>query len=70
VGSNPLHADPLLDANYHLLAGSPARDAGISVALGVDFDGDPRPVNTLYDIGADEYVLRVHLPLVERGNAQ
>jgi hypothetical protein len=70
VGSNPLYADPLLDANYHLLAGSPARDAGIPVDLDVDFDGDPRPVNTLYDIGADEYVLRVHLPLVERGNAQ
>jgi hypothetical protein len=58
-------ADPLLDAAYHLTAGSPARDAGTPVDLKVDVDGHHRPVGA-FDIGADEYALHVMLPLTLR----
>ncbi|CAB4192557.1 Right handed beta helix region [uncultured Caudovirales phage] len=42
--------------DYHLQVTSPAKDAGTSTnAPNVDFDGNARPYNTLYDIGAFEY---------------
>jgi parallel beta-helix repeat protein len=58
--------DPLLDATYHLRAGSPAIDAGVNADVTVDIDGDLRPIGTGYDIGADEYTERrlVYLPVV------
>jgi hypothetical protein len=62
VGTSAVLADPLLDATDHLTAGSPARDAGAVVEVWTDVDGDPRPLGG-YDIGADEYSLRVYLPL-------
>lgn len=41
--------------NYHLAAGSPAIDAGITVPeVTDDLDGQPRPQGTGYDIGAYE----------------
>ncbi|RMF27033.1 MAG: hypothetical protein D6759_18450, partial [Chloroflexi bacterium] len=59
-------ADPLLDADYHLRAGSPAVDAGVNVPwVTTDIDGDPRPLGAFPDIGADEFRLyEVYLPLV------
>jgi uncharacterized protein (TIGR03437 family) len=49
-----LNADPQFvdTANYdfHLLAGSPARNAGISMGLATDFDGNAR--GGIYDLGA------------------
>lgn len=44
--------------NFHLTAASPAtvRDvAGLTTCTGGDIDGDARPINTLCDLGADEY---------------
>jgi hypothetical protein len=65
VGTNPVQSDPLLDAAWHLTEASPARDAGVAADVVTDFDGDRRPIGG-YDIGADEYALRVFLPLVIR----
>ncbi len=42
--------------DYHLQAGSPARDRGISAGLVVDFDNQARPADNGFDIGADEFV--------------
>ena len=54
-------------ANYHLGSGSGAIDQAVSLT-GVtnDIDGDPRPIGTASDVGADEAWLRVYLPLVIR----
>jgi len=64
--------DPLLDASYHLGAGSPAIDAGVDAGVSTDIDGDPRPLGDGYDIGADEYYKVLHniyLPLVLRNSS-
>jgi uncharacterized repeat protein (TIGR01451 family) len=50
---DPAFVDP--DAgDYHIDPGSAARDAGVSVGVTTDIDGDLRPVGPGYDIGADE----------------
>jgi len=49
---------------YHLLPGSPAINAGVVSGVAADIDGEPRVGAP--DLGADEYVLRVFLPLVLR----
>ncbi|MBI2100713.1 MAG: right-handed parallel beta-helix repeat-containing protein [Candidatus Vogelbacteria bacterium] len=62
VGANNLFTDPQF-VNYqrhsawdfHLKSTSPARDAGINMGPSTDFDGNPRPSGTGYDIGAYEY---------------
>ena len=70
TGSAPMFVDP--DGwDYHLQAGSPAIDAGAETGLRHDIDGDARPDNCAYDIGADEFVSGakcwdVYLPLVVR----
>jgi fibronectin-binding autotransporter adhesin len=60
--------DPLLNATYHLRAGSPAIDRGVDAGVRSDIDGQPRPVGAGYDIGADEFGVakRVFLPRVMR----
>jgi hypothetical protein len=63
LGIGAIRADPLLNANYHLVGNSPAIDAGIAVANPNDIDGDPRP-NGGYDLGADEYYPFLFLPMV------
>lgn len=54
VYGDPAFADPAA-GDYHLTAGSAAIDAGVNAGLVTDIDGDPRPLDTGYDIGADEY---------------
>jgi hypothetical protein len=50
--------------DYHLDVDSPAINAGVDADVPVDIDGDPRfwP----YDIGADEFVEHIYLPLTRR----
>jgi hypothetical protein len=43
--------------DFHLQPGSPAIDSGATVShTTIDFDGSSRPQNSLYDIGAYEYL--------------
>jgi parallel beta-helix repeat protein len=68
-GASNLELNPLLvdaqDRDYHLLPGSPCVDAGwAAVAPPFDFEGDPRVGNV--DIGADELIRRVYLPMALR----
>jgi hypothetical protein len=43
------------DGDFHLLPGSPAIDAGITLLeVTNDLDGNPRPQGAGYDIGAYE----------------
>jgi parallel beta-helix repeat protein len=50
---------------YHLTIGSAAIDAGVDAGVLIDVDGDRRPVGRP-DLGADEWAVRVYLPLVLR----
>ena len=54
-GGNPAFVDPALD-NYHLGLGSAAIDAGPSVGVTVDYDGNARPFGYGYDLGYAESV--------------
>ena len=58
---------------YHLTVGSAAIDQGVDAGVTVDIDGEQRPVDGGYDLGADEFPRerrRVFLPLVLRGAGQ
>jgi len=62
ISADPLFVDPAND-DYHLQAGSPCIDAGTDAGVTTDIDGDPRPVGAGYDIGADEFLAHIYLPL-------
>jgi hypothetical protein len=51
---------------FHLDPDSPAIDLGADAGVTTDVDGDTRPQGAGYDIGADEYVVHIYLPLVLR----
>jgi hypothetical protein len=63
---DPAFADPAV-WDYHLTDGSLAIDAGVDAGVTTDIDGSPRLNDP--DIGADEYVLHIYLPLVTRNYA-
>ncbi len=69
-GTNPVSGDPRFvnpaAGDYHLGPGSAAIDAGVLTTVTIDIDGDPRPIGTLPDIGADERRMYAYLPLVLR----
>jgi hypothetical protein len=52
--------------NYHLAPGSKAIDAGINAGINFDIDGDPRPIAAGFDIGFDEALFKLLLPLIKR----
>lgn len=52
---DPVMGDPVLDAIFRLRSGSAAIDTGIDVGVGEDIDGDLRPQDAGFDIGADEF---------------
>jgi hypothetical protein len=69
VNTDPITGqDPLLDADYHLLADSPAIDAGVDAGVTTDIDGELRDSSP--DLGADEFALppepgcNIYLPLI------
>lgn len=56
IDANPWFVDSA-NGDYHLQAWSPAIDAGTATgAPDYDFEGDARPQNAGYDMGADEFV--------------
>ena len=67
VYGDPLFVDPVIN-NYHIGEDSAAVDAGVSLALSEDFDGDSRPMGIGFDIGADEVEsdYLVFLPLITK----
>jgi len=62
---DPLFVNPAA-GDYHLSVGSPAIDSGTDGGQIVDFEGDPRPTGAGFDIGYDEFVAKIYLPLVRR----
>ena len=64
IDADPQFVDAL-GGDYHLRPDSPCIDAGTSVSLTTDFEGDPRPYDATselrgdgsdFDIGADEFI--------------
>jgi hypothetical protein len=49
--------DPRLDSSYHLLPDSPCIDAGTDMGITGDFDNNPRPQGSGFDIGAFEFII-------------
>jgi hypothetical protein len=72
VGTNPVYGDPtfmdLGSGGFHLGPGSAAIDAGVATLEDVDIDGDPRPLRSGPDIGADESGWWVFVPLAARND--
>lgn len=68
MSGDPLFTNPAA-LNYHIGPGSAAIDTASNAGVTADIDGDLRPMNAGYDIGADEVELRhVFLPLVMRND--
>ena len=63
---DPVFVDPD-GGDYHINAGSAAIDKGVDISLSEDMDGQLRPRENGYDLGADEIgLLKTYLPLVLR----
>lgn len=67
--SADLVGDPKLAADgYHIRWGSAALNQAEDVGVTRDIDGHTRPQLGGFDVGCDEMVMRVHLPLLARLN--
>jgi hypothetical protein len=66
--AHDVYGNPRLAADlYHLTAASQnAIDQGVNSGVPIDLDGDPRPISSGYDLGADEYRALVYLPVILR----
>lgn len=74
--SNDHTGDPAFVApdagDYHISSSSAAIDAGVPVSVPDDIDGHPRPFDAddvggnVFDIGADEYVIYIYLPVLKK----
>lgn len=53
---DPLFVNPVI-GDFHIQSGSPARNTGATIGLvATDFAGTPRPQESIYDIGAYEFI--------------
>jgi hypothetical protein len=67
--ANDQAGDPAFSSDgYHLTDRSAAIDAGLDAGVSTDLDGNARPEGAGFDIGADEHLPRVYLPLVVRSH--
>jgi predicted outer membrane repeat protein len=62
--SHLLYGDPKFTSTFHLGYDSAAIDAGVDAGVVDDVDGDPRPISSSFDIGADEYTSTIYLPFL------
>ena len=67
IWGDPAFVDPD-GGDYHIGSGSAARNAGVDAGVTTDIDGDFRPKEGGYDIGADEFGQQwdIYLPLVAK----
>jgi predicted outer membrane repeat protein len=64
---NATTGDPAFATDgYHLTRSSLAIDHGVNAGILIDIDGDPRPMGSGYDLGADEFRFKVYLPLIKK----
>lgn len=67
-GTNTVDGDPDFvnpdGGDYHIASGSAAIDTGIDAGITTDIDGNARPIKSGFDIGADEAMWMIYLPLV------
>ncbi len=56
INIDPLFFDPV-SGDFHLRPDSPCIDSGIDMGIVADIDGDIRPMNGWFDMGADEIYL-------------
>jgi hypothetical protein len=53
---------------YHITVGSVARDNGVAAGVTQDIDGESRPSEAGFELGADEYWPKnIYLPIIVRG---
>lgn len=64
IGNNMINADPLFMSYYHLSRYSPCRDAGSNTYIlsTIDIDGQPRIMNSIVDMGSDEFTFLLPFP--------
>jgi hypothetical protein len=65
ITGTPDFVDPA-SGDYHIGENSAAIDAGTDAGITEDIDGDPRPLEAGFDIGADEFqrILETYLPFL------